>query len=337
MKAFSISKAFSGTVLEADRPIPNEDEILLKVMAAGLCGTDVHIYKGEYYGSYPRIPGHEFAGIVEAVGSKVTRFSVGQRVAADPNIFCEGCEACKENRQNFCEDMHAVGVTRHGAFAEYLTVPEQCVFDIGNLSFTEGSMIEPLACAIHGQNAIHIPLGSNVLIFGAGPIGLMHLQLSRINGAGTVTVVDLYEEKLALARELGAAQTYTSAQFLEKGIPNFYPVVIDCTGVPKVIEDAVKYVRDAGTLLFFGVCPTDSEMRLNPYEVFKRELTLVGTFALRKTFGSALKVIQSGQINLLKLVGTRAGIDEAPDIFERIATSGNSGLKMVFYPNGIER
>lgn len=333
MNAFFIDSPHNGTLRQTEIPTPKEDELLLRVMAAGLCGTDIHIYGGEYYGEYPRIPGHEFSGIVEAVGEKVTHFTPGMRVAADPNIFCEGCESCKQNLQNFCEEMQAVGVTRHGAFAEYLVVPQRCAFPIGDLSFTAGAMLEPLACAIHGQNALQIPLGAAVLILGAGPIGLMHLQLSKMNGAGSVTVVDLYESKLALARELGATATYTSPQFEAAELVNHFPVVIDCTGIPKVIEGAVRYVKDAGQLLLFGVCPNDSEVRLNPYEIFKRELRIMGTFALRKTFGAALQVAKSGQVQLERLVGNKITLAEAPALFCEIASKGNSGLKVMAYPN----
>jgi len=335
MKAFFIDQPCVGTVRETDIPVPADDEILVEVRAAGLCGTDVHIYKGEYFGSYPRIPGHEFSGVVAAIGKNVRKFKVGQRVAADPNIFCEACEACKENRQNFCVDMHAVGVTRHGAFAQYLTVPEQCVFDITGLSFTEGSMVEPLSCVVYGQERAGIPLGASVLIFGAGPIGLMHAQLAGINGAASVTIVDLFEDKLTLAKRLGANHTYTSTEFGKLGLLNSFEVVIDCTGVPKVVEGAVKYVKDAGTMIFFGVCPDNSAVNINPYEVFKRELRLVGTFALKKTFGKALALARSGKLNLIDLVDKKLLIDDAPKVFED-TLSGNSGLKTIFYPNGVE-
>lgn len=336
MKAFFIDQPRIGTVRETDIPVPADDEILVEVKAAGVCGTDIHIYKGEYFGSYPRIPGHEFSGIVAAVGKKVIKFKVGQHVAADPNIFCETCDACKENRQNFCVDMHAVGVTRHGAFAQYLTVPERCVFDITGLSFTEGSLVEPLSCVVYGQEKTGIPLGASVLIFGAGPIGLMHSQLSGINGAASVTVVDLFQDKLDLAKKLGADYTYTSSEFEKLALVNSFEVVIDCTGIPKVVEGAVKYVKDSGAILFFGVCPDNSAITINPYEVFKRELRIIGTFALKKTYGKALALARSGKLNLIDLVDKRLLLEDAPKLFEDIMT-GNSGLKTVFYPNGIEK
>lgn len=334
MQAFYIEKPMQGFISESIIPTPGHDEILLKVMAAGLCGTDVHIYKGDYYGDYPRIPGHEFSGVVAGVGKGVTRFLVGQRVSADPNIFCESCEACKQNLQNFCEDMQAVGVTRHGAFAQYLTVPERCVFDIGNLSFTEAALVETLACVVQGHNKINQNMGANVLIYGAGPIGMLHVQMSRMHGAATVTVVEPVESKLDTAKKMGATYAYTPEVFSTQGKTNNYELVIDCTGVPKVIEGAVPYIRDTGTLLFFGVCPTHSEIRLNPYEIYKRELNLIGSFALKKTFGAALRLAQSGMIDLAGIVDKRLVLEDAPAFFNT-SVSGNIGLKTVFYPNGV--
>lgn len=333
MKAFFIESPGVGAVRETDIPVPADDEILLEVKAAGLCGTDVHIYKGEYFGSYPRIPGHEFSGVVAGVGKNIRDFKIGQHVSADPNIFCEACEACKENRQNFCVDMHAVGVTRHGAFAQYVTVPGRCVFDITGLPFTIGALVEPLSCVVYGQEKTGIPLGSSVLVLGAGPIGLMHSQLAAINGAASVTVVDLFEDKLALAKSLGATHAYTPQELDKLGLENSFEVVIDCTGVPKVVEGAVKYIKDSGAMLFFGVCPDKSAITINPYEVFKRELRLLGTFALKKTFGKALALAKSGKLNLSCLVDKKLSLDDAPALFQNMS-SGNSGLKAVFYPNG---
>lgn len=334
MQAFLVEKPLEASVVSLDIPTPGEDGILLEVKAAGVCGTDIHIYKGEYLGTYPRVPGHEFSGVVAAVGSKVTRFQPGQRVAADPNIFCEACDACKQNNQNFCTDFAAVGVTRHGAFAQYLTVPERCVFDIGDLSFTEGSLIEPLSCVVFGQQQGGIPLGAHVLVIGAGPIGLMHIQLAAMNGAASVTATDLFPQKLELARQLGADFAYTSQEFESTSPAGKYEVVIDCTGVPKVVEGAVRYVKDGGKLLLFGVCPEGSRISVDPYEIFHRQLTLTSTYALKKTFGIALDLLKNGKIKVLPLVGGRHTLDKAPGTFHSMLDS-NSGLKQVFYPNGI--
>jgi 2-desacetyl-2-hydroxyethyl bacteriochlorophyllide A dehydrogenase len=231
--------------------------------------------------------------------------------------------------------MQAIGVTLHGGFAQYLTVSERCVFDIGNLGFTEATLIEPLACVVHGHNNAQIPLGSDVLIFGGGPIGLLHAQIASMNGASTVTVVDPIEVKLDLAKTLGVNNVFNPEQFNPQKLVNHYMLVIDCTGVPKVIENAIQYVKNTGTLLMFGVCAVNSSISINPYEIYKRELHLVGSFALKKTFGCAVKLAQSGKINLKILVDQHLTLEECPELFEK-QIHGYCGFKTVIYPNGIK-
>ena len=272
MKAYVIEGPHRGVVKEVPIPEPQEGELLVKVMAAGLCGTDGHIYQGEYYSSFPLIPGHEFAGIVVKTGPGVKYFREGQRVAADPNIFCGRCEFCKENIQNFCHDFQAIGVTRDGAFAEYVLVPESTAFDVGDLDFTAAALIEPLACVVYGQKRARPVLGAHVLIFGAGPIGLLHLQLAKRNGAATVTMVDIRPERLETARSMGADFTVIAREESERELrrlrPGGYHLVIDSTGAPSVVERAVAFVRNAGTLLVFGVCPPNARIAVSPYEIY---------------------------------------------------------------------
>ncbi len=329
MKAYLIETPNQGKVCDLPVPELGEDEVLIEVAAAGVCGTDVHIFKGEYFGGYPRVPGHEFCGTIVKKGSKANLFQTGQFVTADPNIFCESCDACKQNHQNFCQNFQAAGVSRHGAFAQFVAIPECCVFDISGFTPEEGAMVEPLACVVYGQERAGVPLGGNVLIFGAGPIGLMHLQLALQNGAAAVTVVDLFPHKLALAKQLGASFTYTSEEWSACGKKNYYELVIDTTGVPKAVEPQISYVKDAGTWLIFGVCPENSQISINPYEIFRRELKIVGSYALKKTFGKAIALIRNKKINLEILADNRLTLSEVNDFF----LSPGSHLKTLVYPN----
>jgi threonine dehydrogenase-like Zn-dependent dehydrogenase len=335
MLAFMIEKAREARIVDVERPLPQDDEVLLEVKAVGLCGTDMHIYKGEYFGGYPRIPGHEFSGVIAERGAKVKNFSVGQHVSADPNIFCESCVECQRNNQNFCRDFQAVGVSRHGAFAQYTVVPERCLFDTTGISFTESALIEPLSCVVFGHQRIGSRLAEKTLILGAGPIGLMHLQVAKINGAASVTVVDLWEEKLKLAKELGAEEVYTSGDFEKAALKNHFELVIDCTGIPAVIEKALPSVKDGGTFLLFGVCPDNSAITINPYEIFKRQLTITSSFALKKTFGLALDLIRHKRVAVLPLVGAQLPLTEAPSFFQKQLT-GSQSMKAVFYPHDLE-
>ncbi|MFA7128521.1 MAG: alcohol dehydrogenase catalytic domain-containing protein, partial [Sphaerochaeta sp.] len=150
MKVMMIEKAGLISAKEVPIPVLDDFEVLIKVMSSGICGTDVHIFHGEYLGSYPIVPGHEFSGIVEKVGKQVKRIKVGDHVAVEPNIACDNCDNCLENRQNFCVNWQGVGVSKPGGMAEYVKAPEKAVFSIGDLSFDEGAFCEPLSCVLHG-------------------------------------------------------------------------------------------------------------------------------------------------------------------------------------------
>ena len=316
MQAYVIEEERQGVVKAKPIPEPGNNEVLIKVMAAGLCGTDSHIYLGEYYSSFPLTPGHEFSGIITKVGKKVKKFAEGQRVVADPNIFCEKCCFCKENRQNFCQDFEAIGVTTDGAFAEYEVAPEASVFPIEQMSFKAGVLVEPLACVIYGQMRARPQLGDGVLIFGAGPIGLLHLQVAKRNGAAFVVVVDIKEERLALANKLGADYLFLNQTELEHELKEKFPLgfnlVIDTTGVPAVVEKAVSFLKNSGTLLIFGVCPTNTKIEISPYEIYKRDLEIIGSFALKKTFQPAINMIESQLVDVSSVIGEEITLAQLP-------------------------
>lgn len=318
MKAFVISNPFEAGVVEVEKPVPKEDEVLIKVAAAGFCGTDIHTFKGEHVTNYPIIPGHEFSGTVVETGEKITQFKPGDRVIADPNVFCENCYSCKQNKQIHCENIQVIGNTRNGAFAEYVTVPERCVFPAGEMDLITGSMAEPLACVINSHNKAAIPVGANVLICGAGTIGLMQLLMAKRRGAATVTVIDIKEPQLEKARELGADHGIMSDANVEDTLRKLYPrgfdFIIEATGVPKVCEMAVKLLADTGTYVAFGVCPTDSEIRVNPFEIYYRDLKIIGSYALEKTMPQAISMLNGG-LDLKPLIGKVISIEEMPEVF----------------------
>lgn len=335
MKSLLVTGKREARIDNIEIPKIKENELLIKVEAAGLCGTDCHIYLGEYFSDYPIVPGHEFSGVVEKAGKDVTQFKVGDRVSADPNIFCEKCYFCKQNLQNHCENFQAVGVTRNGAFAEYVAVPEANVFPIGDIDFVHAAMIEPLSCVVYGQERARISTGQQVLIFGAGAIGLLHLQLSKHNGAASVTVVDLNPDRLKKAEKLGANHTVLAGQDMERNLRDIsargFQTVIDATGVPSVVENALKYVRNDGTLLVFGVCPNNSKITISPYEIFHRDIKIIGSFALRKTFTQSIALIEGGVVDVSPLIGEVVSLSNLPDAIERMI-SGQTPMKVIAKP-----
>jgi 2-desacetyl-2-hydroxyethyl bacteriochlorophyllide A dehydrogenase len=307
MPAARIDGPRSGRVFEAVRPEPGRHELLIEVRRAGICGTDLHIWEGDYgVARYPLIPGHEFSGVVAAVGEGVTDVRVGGVVTADPNIPCHHCPACRRNEQNQCHNLEVLGVTRAGAFARYVVAPQEVVFSAEGLSFEEAALVEPLACVVWGLQRVRVAPGDRVLIFGAGPMGCLMLQAVKRAGAAQVAVVDRAPARLALAAKLGADATYEAdgltPAVTDEIAPGGFDVVADATGVPAVIEQAFVYARARGKVWIFGVAPETARIGFSPYEVFRRDLQVIGSFALNKTFPEALALMRSGAIDAAALV-----------------------------------
>lgn len=336
MKAFVIRNPNQAEIMEVPKPEPLADEVLIRVRASGFCGTDVHTFKGEHPSKYPLIPGHEFSGVIEKVGAAVTRFKAGEPVVADPNVFCESCRYCKQNKQIHCESLQVIGNTRSGAFAEYVTAPERCVFSAEGLDLVQGSMAEPLGCVINSHNKVTIPVGGSVLIYGAGTIGLMHLLLAKRRGASSITVVDIKPAQLEIAASLGADRTITAGAeagaALDGNHPDGFSVVIDATGVPTVVEEAIRRVAVTGTFLAFGACPTESSIRINPFELYYRDLNLVGSYALQKTMPQSIAMLREGGLDLRPLIGEVISLEEMPERFAAFVAGKTNNKIIVEFP-----
>ncbi|MFN3698911.1 MAG: alcohol dehydrogenase catalytic domain-containing protein, partial [Dictyoglomus sp.] len=200
---------------EVPTPSIEKDEVLIKVLASGICGTDLHVFAGKAYGKEGIIRGHEFSGKVIAIGEKVKGIKEGDLVAVDPNITCGYCYYCRRGEIHLCENLRAIGVDVNGGFAEYCKVPFKQLYSFSsNISPLEAAMMEPVACALHGIEKIGIKLGDSVLIVGGGALGLILMQLAYIHGASKVVVVEPIESKRKVAKELGA--TYVIDPLKEK-------------------------------------------------------------------------------------------------------------------------
>lgn len=293
-------------VIDAPMPIHGSGDVLIEVAAAGICGTDIHIYHGEYEATYPLIPGHEFSGTVVAVGAEVTRYKVGDRVTADPNIPCNKCPACQRNEPNQCEALAAIGVTRNGGFARYVVAPEGNVFPIGDLTFAQAALIEPLACVVWGLKRVQVQAGDSALVFGAGPMGCLLLQALRASGATRVVMTDSVPWRLEQAALLGATETVLADADQDKHLhaiaPEGYNLVVDATGIAKVLEKSIGFARRRGKIWVFGVCPPDARATFVPYDVFRKDLTIIGSFAVNRTFQEAIALIQSGAVRVEPLI-----------------------------------
>jgi len=227
-------------------------------------------------------------------------------------------------------------VTRPGGFAEYVLAPKANIYPIGALPYAEAAFIRPLSCVAYGLRRLQLPVGANALIYGAGTIGLLMLQLVKKGGAGQVVSVDAKPEKLDVARRLGASAVVLAGERADATLREIsglgYDVVIDCTGVPGVVEHLFAHVRDEGTLLFFGVNPTEAMIKVSPYDVYKKDLTILGSFALRYTFHQAIALLGSGSVEVGPLLAARLPIDR---FSEALALSGTGDvLKVQIQPQG---
>ncbi len=301
------------------------DEVVVQVETSGICGTDLHIYRNEYMGEFPLIPGHEFGGRVVEVGSGVqTGVQVGDRVAVDPNLYCGHCEFCRREESNHCLNLQVVGVTRPGGFAQYVAVPGKACYNVpDSLSNAQMAFIEPLACIVYGMSRLRIPPADSIVLFGAGPIGLLLLQAMRHSGAGPIVVVEKQPDRLKLAAELGATTTLEAGPDLDQALkalaPHGFGLVADATGVPAVIENGFRYLKPRGQYLMFGVAPMDARINVRPYDVFRNDWQVIGSFALCYTFQQAITWLDTGVINIDPLVSHTAALTEFPTLFEQFA------------------
>jgi len=314
MKAAQLLKPGSATVINAPEPIVSANDVLIQVRAAGICGTDLHIFKGEYEATYPLIPGHEFSGEVVAVGANVTNFKVGDRVTADPNIPCNKCDYCKRNEPNQCRDLRAIGVTRDGGFAEYVVAPEGNVFHIGDMSYSAAALIEPLACVVWGLKQVEVQPGDSALVIGAGPMGLLVAQSLKSAGASRVVVTDVVRWRLDMAERLGASAVVVAndgqASTLKTLAPDGFEIVVDATGIPAVLESTFAYVKPRGKVWVFGVTPVGTYVKFPAYEVFRRDLKIIGSFAVNRTFPQSIALIKSGAVQVEPLISHQLPLDD---------------------------
>ncbi|WP_399089162.1 zinc-dependent alcohol dehydrogenase family protein [Streptomyces sp. BBFR2] len=297
MRAVVVEKPGTHTLTTVADPTPGPGEVVVAPAAVGICGTDVHIVEGEFAPTpYPIIPGHEFTGEVVALGEGVAGLPTGTQVAVDPSLFCGACHFCAIGRGNLCERWGAIGDTVDGAMAEYVTVPAaNCHRLPENVDTVQGTLIEPLSCAVRGFDVLPRRLGDHYLIYGAGTMGLLMLQLARAAGAASLSVVDVNEDRLAVAARLGADATATGADALER--PGGWETVIDCTGAVPAIEDGLTRVRRGGTFQQFGVAPSAAKASFSPFQVYNDEITIVGSMAVLHSFGRAVDLMAKGVID----------------------------------------
>ena len=319
MKAAVISAPGQVEVTTVPDPTPGPREVVVAVAGCGICGTDLHILEGEFAPTLPVVPGHEFAGEVVAIGSEVTGLAIGDQVAVDPSLYCHECYYCRRGRGNLCERWAAIGVTTAGGAAEYAVAPvANCVRLPAGAKVADYALVEPLSCALRGFDVLPARLGDHYLIYGAGTMGLMNLELAKRSGAATVTVVDINPSRLETAVILGCADAVASADEVE--MPRGWDIVIDCTGVVAAIEDGLGRVGRGGTFLQFGVSAEQAVARWSPFKIYNQEITITGSMAVLHSFERAAELFACGVLNADVMISDRFALDDYPKALEQFSS-----------------
>ncbi|MCZ4095092.1 zinc-dependent alcohol dehydrogenase family protein [Streptomyces sp. So13.3] len=296
MKAAVISAPGVVAIENVEDPSPGPRDVVVRVAAVGLCGTDLHILQGEFAPTLPITPGHEFAGEIVAVGSQVHEVALGDQVAVDPSLYCHECHYCRIGRNNLCERWAAIGVTNPGGAAEYALAPvANCVKLPEHIRTEDAALIEPLSCAVRGYDILRSQLATNVLIYGSGTMGLMMMELAKRTGAATVDIVDINPDRLETARTLGCTHAVTSADEIER--PRGWDVVIDATGNAKAIQEAIGRVGKGGTYLQFGVADYAARATIEPYRIYNQEITITGSMAVLHSYERAARLFAAGVLD----------------------------------------
>ncbi|MGO4568972.1 alcohol dehydrogenase catalytic domain-containing protein [Rhizobium sp. 2YAF20] len=327
MQAIQYTQIGSATTTDLAVPSLRPGHALVQVMASGLCHTDIDVLYGRYgNGTFPLVPGHEFSGRVVAVAEDVTDLEEGARVVVDPNIPCGSCRSCQKGRYNLCRDLKAYGVTTDGGFAEYAIVDAKHLHDIGKLSFHTAALAEPLACVLNGLAVAGYGDASNALVFGAGPIGLLLALSLRARGVKGVAVADINEDRLRFAETLGLRPVVSGSGDLKA---KHFDFVADATGLPKIVGEMISYTADGGTALVFGVCAPDAFVKVAPFEIFRRQIRLVGSHSLNKNIPEALSILHQDDCFMEKLVSHRLPLAELIPFFRKGGASAKT-MKVQF-------
>ena len=342
MKALLLSQYKQLELTDLPVPEPGPDEILVRVAACGICGSDVHGYDGSTGRRIPPlVMGHEAAGTIAAIGKNVHNFKQGERATFDSTVSCGSCPNCLRGEINLCDRREVLGVScgdyrRAGAFAEFVLVPAHIVYRLpDNLPFAEAAMLEAVAVALHAVALAPIKKGDSALVVGAGTIGLLLQQALRVAGCSKVFVTDVDDTRLKLSQELGATETFRAGpdlreQILERTGGNGVDLVMEAVGITDTIATAIDAVRKGGTVVLVGnITP---QVTIHLQKVVSRQIRLQGSCASSGEYPRAIELMSSGAIRVKPLISAVAPLEEGPRWFDRLYAREPNLMKVVLTP-----
>lgn len=323
--------------VEADIPEINNDEVLVKVMRIGICGSDIHVYYGQHpYTSYPVIQGHEFSGLVVEVGSNVKKVSKGDKVVVQPQVFCGKCYPCRHGDYHICDDLKVMGFQTDGWAREYFKAHQSKVIKVPeNMSYDVAAIVEPLAVACHALGKSGMDLaGKNILVLGAGTIGNLVAQAAKAQGAEKVIITDLSDFRLELARRCGIDLAVNGAevdlaQIIEKEFgPDKADLILECVGVESTITQAVDNARKGSAIIVVGVFPEKVKVDLGLVQ--DRELRLIGTLMYKEEdYHQAIDLLSRNKINVDLLITDYFDFKDYKKAYEHVDKQGDKAIKVM--------
>jgi D-arabinitol dehydrogenase (NADP+) len=340
MQAVVYDRPEEFEIREVPLPVVGPGEVLLRVLVAGVCGTDLHLHVGEFGPTYPLTPGHEVAGEVVELGPGVESPLLGDLVTMDNTRACGHCVECRRGRPVSCRNGLAQGVNAPGGFAEYVLVDADRCFIVNDLDPEVAVLAEPAACVVRGMDVLDLQPGARVLLFGAGPTGLLLTQLLIASGAADLTVAAPSRHKLDLAEAGGADRTVQidrtdpdpAYSTLRDLAGDGFDVVVDATGALQVLEQTIPLTRTAGTVFVYGMAGEAVRWPIPAYEVFRRELTIKGSFAQQFAFDRSVAALRSGRLRTEGFVTHRFALDQYAEALAAVADS--ACVKAVIRPAG---
>lgn len=344
MQAVVYPEPGNVSVREVAIPEPGPAEVRIRMTAAGMCGTDLHLHEGQFLANFPLTPGHETVGVIDAIGDGArdgegNELRLGQQVVINPNSSCGSCSYCTEGHPWLCDSFAGIGSSTPGGFADYVIAPGAQVFDAEGIDLELAVFAEPSACIAHLMDRLFPLSGQHVVVLGAGPTGVLLTQFLLHHGATSVTLADPNQYKLDLAASLASISTHLmdredvigSMDALVTGGGGQFDVVIDATGRAAVIEALPRLCCNGGRIVYYGVADENDRVTISPFEIFRRELTIMGSFTEVTSFPDALTAFRSGAIRTNGLITHRFTVDEYEQALNAMRTD-KSAHKIVITP-----
>lgn len=305
-------------------PGPSLDHALVRVVAAGLCGTDRHIASGKYPANLPRVLGHEVSGVVQWIDEVNNGIAMNDHVVIDPNIACYRCEYCRQGLVHLCSNRKAVGIDLNGGFSEFLTVPISQLYRMSpSVPLSFGALAEPLSCCVHGLDQLRIASGKRVAVVGLGPVGMLLSQLLLLQGCTEIVGLESSPDRLerAAALSIGAMHWDKRREYP----PSYFDAVVDAVGASPIFEWGMDAVRPGGKILVFGVAPRTDTAQLSLYQLYNKEISIMSAHTNPFTMQRAVDLLESGQIDANAVLTHPLTLDDLP---RALAQPQTTGLKM---------